>query len=56
MPAPTELNRHRAARVLEVIFEDGAHFNLPAECLRDYSPSADVAGHGPGSRVLQVGK
>ena len=29
---------------------------LSCEYLRVYSPSADVAGHGPGQEVLQLGK
>jgi DUF971 family protein len=53
---PTELNLHRQSRVLEITFDDGAHFNLPCEYLRVFSPSADVQGHGPGQEVLQVGK
>ena len=55
-PVPTELNLHRQSRVLEVSFDDGAHFNLPCEYLRVFSPSAEVQGHGPGQGVLQVGK
>ena len=55
-PRPTELRLHRASRVLEVAFDDGAHFKLPCEYLRVYSPSAEVRGHGPGQEVLQVGK
>lgn len=53
---PTELNLHRQSRVLEISFDDGAHFNLPCEYLRVYSPSAEVQGHGPGQEVLQIGK
>ena len=52
---PTELNLHRQSRVLEISFDDGAHFNLPCEYLRAFSPSAEVQGHGPGQEVLQVG-
>jgi len=55
-PIPTELNLHRQSRVLEITFNNGSHFNLPCEYLRVYSPSAEVQGHGPGQRVLQVGK
>jgi DUF971 family protein len=55
-PMPTELNFHRQSRVLEINFDDGAHFNLPCEYLRVFSPSAEVQGHGPGQRVLQIGK
>ena len=39
-PVPTELNLHRQSRVLEITFDDGAHFNLPCEYLRVFSPSA----------------
>ena len=55
-PRPTDLVLHRAARTLEVAFEDGARFELPAEYLRVHSPSAEVQGHGPGQRVLVAGK
>lgn len=50
------MNLHRQSRVLEVQFDDGSCFNLPCEYLRVFSPSAEVQGHGPGQRVLQVGK
>ena len=53
---PTELNLHRQSRVLEISFDDGAHFNLPCEYLRVFSPSAEVQGHGPGQAVLQLDK
>lgn len=56
MPTPTELNLHQQSRVLEVSYEDGSRFTLPCEYLRVYSPSAEVQGHGPGERVLQLGK
>ena len=53
---PTEINLHKLSRVLELSFEDGSTFKLPAEYLRVYSPSAEVQGHSPGQEVLQVGK
>ena len=53
---PTQINLHKISRVLELTFEDGSHFELPAEYLRVYSPSAEVQGHGPGQEVLQIGK
>jgi DUF971 family protein len=56
MSAPTELNLHQFSRVLEASFEDGSHFSLPCEYLRVYSPSAEVMGHGPGERILQLNK
>ena len=52
----TEIHLHQTSRVLELIFEDGKNFMLSCEYLRVYSPSADVAGHGPGQEVLQLGK
>ena len=55
-PVPAEISLHRQSRVLGVRFEDGASFNLPCEYLRVFSPSAEVQGHGPGQRVLQLGK
>ena len=53
---PTEINFHKVSRILELSFSDGTHFQLPAEYLRVYSPSAEVQGHGPGQEVLQLGK
>ena len=55
-PTPTALTVHNQSRVLEVAFSDGAHFNIPFELMRVYSPSAEVQGHGPGQEVLQTGK
>jgi DUF971 family protein len=55
-PTPTALTVHQASRVLEVSFADGAHFRIPFELMRVYSPSAEVQGHGPGQEVLQSGK
>ncbi len=55
-PQPTAITLHRASHVLEVAFDDGEAFRLPAEYLRVHSPSAEVQGHGPGQRVLVAGK
>jgi len=55
-PIPTEIKLHQKSRVLEIVFSDGAHFELPFEFLRVSSPSAEVRGHGPGQEVLQPGK
>ena len=55
-PAPTMLTVHQQSRVLEVAFDDSAHFRIPFELMRIYSPSAEVQGHGPGQEVLQTGK
>lgn len=56
MPTPLQITLHRASHVLEVGFEDGNVFRLPAEYLRVNSPSAEVQGHGPGQKVLVDGK
>ena len=56
MPHPTEIKLRRAARVLEVAFDDGSRFELPFEYLRVHSPSAEVKGHGPGQETLVLGK
>ena len=55
-PTPDSITVHSQSRVLEVEFSDGAHFRLPFELLRVYSPSAVVMGHGHGQEVLQTGK
>jgi DUF971 family protein len=53
---PTNITLHRSSHVLEVGFDDGTSYRLPAEYLRVHSPSAEVQGHGPGQRVLVAGK
>ncbi|MCM2307819.1 MAG: DUF971 domain-containing protein [Sulfuritalea sp.] len=55
-PIPTEITLHKKSRMLELTFDDGGHYQLPAEFLRVYSPSAEVRGHGPGQETLQTGK
>lgn len=56
MTTPTAITLHEATQRLEVAFDDGTRFELPAELLRVFSPSAEVKGHGPGQETLQVGK
>jgi DUF971 family protein len=56
MPQPTDIKLRTQSRMLEVRFDDGARFELPFEYLRVFSPSAEVAGHGGGEGVLQLGK
>ena len=53
---PREVRVRRASRRIEVDYEDGARFCLPAEYLRVESPSAEVQGHGPNQRKLVAGK
>lgn len=55
-PTPTALTVHSQSRILEIAFSDGAHFRVPFELMRIYSPSAEVQGHGPGQEILQTGK
>ncbi len=55
-PTPQDITVHAQSRVLEVSFSDGASFRIPFELMRVYSPSAEVAGHGPGQETLQTGK
>ena len=55
-PVPTSITSHRASHALEVAFDNGEVFRLPAEYLRTHSPSAEVQGHGPGQRVLVPGR
>ena len=56
MATPTEIRLRRAEKRLEVDFDDGARFSLPAEYLRVESPSAEVQGHGPGERKTVAGR
>lgn len=53
---PTELKLTADRRTLEVTFEDGCRFALPAEYLRVSSPSAEVQGHSPSERKTVPGK
>lgn len=55
-PKPVNILLHQKSRIMEIEFDDGAHFELSCEYLRVFSPSAEVRGHGPGQEVLQVGK
>jgi DUF971 family protein len=53
---PVELRLKKAEKLLEITFDDGARFRLPAEYLRVESPSAEVQGHGPGQKTLVHGR
>jgi DUF971 family protein len=56
MPLACEIRLHRAERILEIAFDDGSRFRLPAEYLRVESPSAEVQGHAPAERQWLGGK
>jgi DUF971 family protein len=55
-PWPVELRLKRAEKLLEVGFDNGRRFSLPAEYLRVESPSAEVQGHGAGQKTLVPGR
>ena len=55
-PWPVEIRLLKAEKALEVAFDDGRTFRLPAEYLRVESPSAEVQGHGPGQKQLVAGR
>ena len=52
----TELRYSKDEKCLTVAFDDGASFDLPAEYLRVYSPSAEVRGHGADERRIIAGR
>ncbi len=55
-PWPTEIRVKTADKVLEIDFDDGKSFRLPAEFLRVESPSAEVQGHTPTQKRTIAGR
>lgn len=53
---PKEIRLKKAEKMLEIEFDDGHVFALPAELLRVESPSAEVMGHGPGQKQIVAGR
>jgi len=53
---PTEIRLRKAEKILEIDFDNGVTFRLPAELLRVESPSAEVQGHGPNQKQLVAGR
>jgi DUF971 family protein len=53
---PIEIRLKREAKLLEIDFDDGRTFALPAEYLRVESPSAEVQGHGPDTKTIVAGR
>lgn len=53
---PREIRLKREQKVLEIDFDDGRSFRLPAELLRVESPSAEVQGHSPTQKTIVAGK
>jgi DUF971 family protein len=55
-PWPVQLRLIRAEKRLEIEFDDGKKFALPAEYLRVESPSAEVQGHDPRQKITVPGR
>jgi DUF971 family protein len=55
-PWPLEIRLKQAEKVLEIDFDDGGRFAIPAELLRVESPSAEVQGHGPSQKTIVAGR
>ena len=55
-PWPIELRLRQADKTLDIAFDDGKRFSLPAEYLRVESPSAEVQGHGPSQKIVVAGR
>ncbi|HTJ63342.1 MAG TPA: DUF971 domain-containing protein [Alphaproteobacteria bacterium] len=53
---PRELVVNKAERQLQIVFDNGESFMLPAEYLRTQSPSAEVQGHSEAQRQTVGGK
>ncbi len=53
---PVEIRLKQAEKRLEVDFDDGRSFSLPAELLRVESPSAEVQGHGASQKQVVAGR
>lgn len=53
---PREVRLKKAEKRLEIEFDDGRVFSLPAELLRVESPSAEVMGHGPSQKQIVAGR
>ena len=55
MSRPEKITYHKQSKILELKFS-GDNYEIPAELLRVYSPSAEVRGHSSDERRLQTGK
>ena len=55
-PWPVEIRLKSKEKALEIDFDDGSRFRLPAELLRVESPSAEVQGHVPGQKQIVSGR
>ena len=53
---PKQVRLRKAENLLEVTYDDGSAFALPAELLRVESPSAEVQGHVPDQKQIVPGR
>jgi DUF971 family protein len=53
---PVEIRLKSAEKLLEIDFDSGETFRLPAEYLRVESPSAEVQGHNPSQKQIVPGR
>lgn len=53
---PTEIRVQSASKSLEIDFDSGERFSIPAELLRVESPSAEVQGHVASQKKLVAGR
>ena len=53
---PSEIRLKKDEKILEIDFDDGLSFALPAELLRVESPSAEVQGHSPSEKKIVSGR
>ncbi len=53
---PVEIRLNKAEKALEIDYDNGRSFRLPAEYLRVESPSAEVQGHGAHDRKIIPGR
>ncbi len=53
---PTEIRLKKEEKLLEIDYNDGSCFSLPAEYLRVESPSAEVQGHSPDQKKTVSGR
>ncbi|MSO77177.1 MAG: DUF971 domain-containing protein [Alphaproteobacteria bacterium] len=53
---PLEIRLKSKEKILEIDFDDGRTFRLPAELLRVESPSAEVMGHSPDQKQIVAGR
>ncbi|WP_020590376.1 gamma-butyrobetaine hydroxylase-like domain-containing protein [Kiloniella laminariae] len=53
---PTDIRYKSDERTLNITFDNGESYSLPAEFLRVESPSAEVQGHHPSQKQILSGR